>query len=357
MKQIGFVIACLSLFIGFYIYKHGISPGTPAEKKIVVSPSPHPTIAKKQGKQSLFVPYWTIGTGLVAAEEYDELIYFGIAPSETGIDKTDAGFSVLTTFIKTGGKQKKILTIRMTDSRTNSAVLENREWQNRIATEAARIAKDNAFDGVLLDFELASLSFDSVIKKISDFTTTVEKAVKAENLTFGITIYGDTFYRLRPYNVSQLQQSADKVYIMMYDFSKARENPGPNFPLSGKDSYGYDVVTMITDFSNIVPKEKITVVFGMFGYDWPVDKAGKSTQNATSISFNEAQQKFITKCVPANCVVKRDEKSGELRAEYDDINGIHHVVWFEDTESVEKKKEYLLKNGITSFAFWAYSYF
>ena len=100
MKQIGFVIACLSLFIGFYIYKHGISPGTPAEKKIVVSPSPHPTIAKKQGKQSLFVPYWTIGTGLVAAAESEPLIYFGIAPTGKGNDKTEGGFKIVTTINK-----------------------------------------------------------------------------------------------------------------------------------------------------------------------------------------------------------------------------------------------------------------
>lgn len=360
MKQIGFIVACLLFFTGFYFYKHynvSVSPKAsvqPISSRPTVSPTKVPVV--KNEIHALFVPYWTMGKEKISSE-YTMAVYFGITPDQNGINTEEAGYKNIQQFITlSDGAKTRLLAIRMVDSALNSKILENEEWQKNIAASASAIAKENGFNGVVMDFEISSLSFDSVIKKITTLHSYVATAARQNNLSFYTTVYGDVFYRLRPYDVKTLSSFSDGVFIMAYDFHKARENPGPNFPLQGKETFGYDFTTMTSDFLKVVPKEKAIIIFGMFGYDWIVDAEGKSTVTAKSISLNEAKQRFPTPCTLESCVVVRDEKSGETRVQYKD-NIAQHMVWFEDTISMEKKKEFLKNQGIISIGFWAYSYF
>ena len=362
MKQIGFIVACLLFFSGFYFYKNTRIPVVPKPSVLIgISPTHIPSVTKTSSSSNataLFVPYWAIGKEKIAAENYTQLIYFGIAANQEGIDTQDMGYKNIPRFMTfSEGTSKKLLAVRMVDSSLNSKILENEAVQKTIATQAATIAKEFGFEGVVLDFEISSLSFDSVIKKITAFYSLFSKATSQNNLRFYSVLYGDTFYRLRPYDVKTIAELSDGVFIMTYDFHKARENPGPNFPLLGKEIYGYDLAGMTNDFLKVIPKEKTVVIFGMFGYDWPVDNANKATAVAQSISLNEANKKYAGKCLLLQCQVRRDTVSGETNVTYIDANGQHHIVWFEDAISVEKKKELLKKQGINAIGFWAYSYF
>lgn len=307
-------------------------------------------------KKSLFVPYWSIGTKSI--QGYDELIYFGITVNEDGIDKNDKGYIGIPQFLKITNKaEKKFLAIRMIDSKMNSSVLDNKVLQSKVIGESLNTAKENGFDGIVLDFEFSSLSFESVIKKINSFMSDFYSSTKQNKLLFKTTAYGDTFFRLRPYDVKFLGDHADEVMIMAYDFHKARENPGPNFPLKGKEAYGYDFSKMTDDFSKSVPKEKLNVIFGLYGYDWMVDDKNQSIGQAQALSLEQIKNKFLNECDFKDCLVKRDNISSETKITYTDNNSQKHIVWFEDMESLEKKKEFLSSQGIYSTALWAYSYF
>lgn len=317
---------------------------------------PSPVISQKE-KKILFVPYWSIGKSEI--EGYDELIYFGIAASKNGINKEEEGYKNIYEFLSVAGKTgKKLLAIRMIDSQINSRVLEDKVLQNKIIIDSIAIAKDNLFDGILLDFELSSLSFESVIKKINTFVKDFNDISKKNNLIFSITLYGDTFYRFRPYDVEFLGKHTDEILIMAYDFHKARENPGPNFPLHGKDKYGYDLASMVDDFSKLVLKEKLNVVFGLFGYDWMIDDKGQSLKIAESKSLSKMESLFFDNgCKLEKCVIKRDNDSKEMNVIYIDENKKSHSVWFEDMESIEEKRKFLKSKGINSIGFWAHSYY
>ncbi|MBI2074501.1 MAG: hypothetical protein HYT83_01545 [Candidatus Levybacteria bacterium] len=245
----------------------------------------------------------------------------------------------------------------MINSKINSDVLEDKTLQQNIINQSIDVAKKQGFDGLVLDFEIASLSFQSVIDKISSFYSLYYKAAKERNLQFYITIYGDAIYKLRPYDVKILSKNADKVLIMAYDFHKARGNPGPNFPLYGKDQYGYDMTVMMSDFLKVVPKEKLVVVFGLFGYDWKVDSKKQGIDIADSFSVMQMEQKYLNNCPTQECKVVQDKESKETSVQYKDKDNVSHIVWFEDLSSVSEKKKYLQSKGIFSFAFWAYSYF
>lgn len=322
----------------------------------VITPSPTDSPITASEVDSLFVPYWTLHQNV--SSHYDRYLYFGITPTSTGIDTSEQGSISLPVFLQQipEGK-KKILTIRMIDSKKNFAILKNKKAQSAVISESLKIAQQYGFDGILLDLEVSAAPFDSLINQITAFTSRFAKETKKQQLSFTITIYGDVFYRIRPFAVKALAQQSDGVMVMAYDFSKARGNPGPNFPLQGKEVYGYDMTEMVADFLKVVPASKLTVVFGLYGYDWEVNDKEVAISHGEAITYSEITEKFFGNCSFADCIVRRKNDSAEIKIRYTDDAGKKHIVWFEDPESVAKKKRFLKQKGITSFAFWANGYF
>lgn len=321
-------------------------------------PSPTKVMAKNvKETTSMFVPYWTISNQSIE-NEYDQLIYFGITPGKEGIEISEPGAEQLHQFLTASPKgTPRLLAVRMVESDSNLAILEDKTRQKAIIDDTIALAKKNKFDGIVLDLELAALPFDSLKGQINVFTAAFYKAAQKETLSFSMTIYGDTFYRLRPFDIKTIARTTDMIMLMSYDFHKARGNPGPNFPLKGEETYGYDMTKMIDDFLKYVPPQKLTVIFGLFGYDWAVDSKGDAVSQGKPLTYHEINQKFLSACQYKNCSVDRDSTSSEIEINYTDVNGSKHTVWAEDLESVEAKKEYLKTRGIGSFSFWAYSYF
>lgn len=338
-------------------------------KNDLSNPLPYPTTtvtssigeeATGPEKQSVFVPYWTIDNSSVNSGQvaYDSYIYFGVAPTEEGIDMKEQGATRLDTFVATVTKGKeKLLAVRMIERETNFEILKDPVKQNKVIAQTISLAKQKKFDGIVLDLELSAIPFDSLIQQINTFTAAFSKEAKKNNLKFSLAIYGDVFYRVRPFDVKNLAKNTDEIMIMAYDFSKAKGNPGPNFPLRGEDTYGYDYEKLIDDFLRVVPPEKITVIFGLFGYDWVVDSNGKMLEQGEAITTAEAEAEFIEDCTQRSCSFSRDSKAFEIQVDYVAQDGSTHVIWFEDMKSVEAKKEYLKSRGINSFSFWAHSYY
>ncbi len=330
----------------------------------IISSEPTPKEKNVQGirdeaiKRVLFVPYWSLGKDKISDADYDSYLYFGVLPGVDGINQDESGAKHLDDFLSAvpAGKEK-FLVVRMTDNDNNFAVLKDVARQKKLITQALTLAKKDQFDGIVLDLEVSAIPFDSLVNQISAFTESFYKETKKNNLSFAMTMYGDTFFRLRPFDVKSLSAHADKIMLMAYDFSKSRGNPGPNFPLSGHDTYGYDLSKMSDDFLKYMPAEKIAVVFGIFGYDWTVDGKGNSLGSAKPLTDKEISKDFLTKCNFADCVIKKDTISAETKITYTDEENNKHIVWFEDMRSAAQKQEYLQGRGIGNFGYWAYSYF
>lgn len=323
--------------------------------KPTISPTIVIVVKNNEEKTSVFVPYWTVSSKF-DADDFDRLIYFGIFANSSGVDESEAGYENMRRFVAAAKGNKTLLTLRMLDSTANAAILKDKNLQQKVVDETVVIAKRYGFDGVVLDLELTAFPFESTIKQINEFVLLLDAETNKHDLHFAVALYGDTFYRVRPFEVKTIAKYADEIMVMAYDFHKARGNPGPNFPLGGRDVYGYDFTKMIDDYVQFVPTDKLTVIFGLFGYDWEVDDQQKALSQGVSLSTYKAKQQLVDACAFSDCVVKRDPISSETKVTYAD-QGKKHVVWFEDLESVEKKKEYLKTKGISSYSFWAYSYF
>lgn len=328
-----------------------------AQPSLIAShPSPTPTsIAVTVINQTLFVPYWSLQAGEVLPP-YQKLIYFGLQVTEDGIDKADDGYNKLRMFTQNAGNQNKILAIRMIDSKTNFEILKNTTSQDAIIRQSIELARSDGFNGVLLNIEISALPFGSLIDQITAFNDKFVAQAHKAGLSYSLTAYGDTFYRVRPFDIKKLAKQADSVYVMAYDFHKAKGNPGPNFPLHGFSTYGYDYDHLIASFTDAVSPEKLILVFGMYGYDWNVDDKGVAQDSGAPMALNDIKAKIIDHCAYISCEWERDTVSSETKATYHDDSGTH-VVWFEDEESVRRKQELLKSRGIGSFAYWAYSYF
>ncbi len=353
MKQIAWIVfLIIFLGIGFVLY-HNRPVTYPKNNTshLLITPTitPSPIISTK----AIFVPYWTL-SGTQSISSYDTCIYFGIVSTLHGIDTTEDGFLFLDKFNVLVSCKKKLLTIRMIDQSVNAEVLKNPALQHQIISESLQIAKEKKFDGVVLDFEYSALSFDAVVKSVSEFSNTFADATHHDKLLFYQTIYGDVFYRARPFDVATIAKKSDGIFVMAYDLHKASSDAGPNFPLRSDD---YSLEKMTQDFLAKVPAQKMTVVFGMFGYDWKINNKGLSLGVATSLSLSEIRQKFLQKCSFTDCQITRDNHSTETKISYLDAQGLQHVVWFEDITSVTLKEAFLTKKGIGSTAFWAYTYF
>lgn len=301
-------------------------------------------------QKAAFVPYWSVTDQYYNAHDYNRFFYFGVAPNTSGINQDEAGYLGLSDFVRNFSDLKeKYLTLRMLDTDVNFATLKNTGLQDKIIHETIETAIKTEFTGVVLDFEIFSLFDTKVPEQINDFVARFYKELKNNNLKFALTIYGDVFFRPRPFDLEFLSKNSDEIIIMAYDYHKSGGEPGPNFPLP-------EFKKMIDEFTRVVPADKLTVAFGMFGYDWLVDEKKRPVRRAKSMSLAEIKKEFVTDCKWKNCLITRDEKQAEIEVNYIDPTGGLHIVWFEDEKSVEIKTRYLQEAGIDSLAYWAYGY-
>ena len=351
------IIAGIGIFLA--IYNNSRQPKSTAVVPKILPKTTSTTIIipQKSSKHYLFVPYWTFGK-TIDSDGFDSVIYFGVGVNNNGIELNDKGYENLPKFVyETPKKAEKILAVRMVDKTINADIIKNKSLEENIATSSVSFAKNYGFNAILLDYETSAFGFDSTIRSITDFYTVFAKKTHEANLKFYVTMFGDTYFRARAYDAVKIGKLADKVFIMAYDFHKSKGNPGPNFPLYGKEEYGYDFSKMIEDFQKDISNDKIVVTLGYFGYDWRVDKTGSSIADGVPLSTNAITKEFITKCEFKKCNFSRLPNTNEPSIKYTDDNKEDHIIWFEDEISVSKKKEFLKTKGILEVAFWAYSYF
>lgn len=304
---------------------------------------------------SIFVPYWTVSSDKSLAS-YDTLIYFGVAADENGIVE-DPGTNNVDAFLaKVNPNQKKLLTLRLIDQDTNSKILENKSAQAKIIEETINFAKQNEFDGIVIDFETKSIGFQEVTDRTTNFLTSSLKKIKASGLEGHTLLFGDTYYRARAFDVEKIAASSDSVMIMTYDFHKSGGNPGPTFPTSGRENYGYDLGNLLENFTNDTAPKKIVIVLGMFGYDWEVDKNGQAQTVGEPLTTGEAKIFFENNCEYISCKVEYT-KDHELKATYIDAEGNAHEAWVETNESANKKIDIIEKSGVSKVGYWAHTFF
>lgn len=352
---------------GAYIYRTVTEPQIPTERfegaaaSPTVSAAPSGTVSTRL--QTFFVPYWQLDGRQIqfpsvefTGDAEHRAVYFGVAVNQDGVQQEEPGYQSLSLFNeKLPEGIAKYVGVRMTNHSQNLDILDNPEAQSRIVEDVVALAANRQFDGIVVDLEFAPTLNGNLPSQINRFIESFQKAAHQKSLKLAMTIYGDTFYRRRPYDIAYLSKIVDEMMIMAYDFHKVSGEPGPNFPLRGRREFGYDMETMTADFAG-VSADKLTVIFGMYGYDWTVDEQKRPVKPATSNTLAQIRNKFLENCAGTNCIRTRHKQAAETEVEFVD-GAKYHSVWFEDLESASQKAAFLRSRGIRSLAFWAYGYF
>lgn len=362
MKYIFFLII---FCVGFWAALSFFQPKRAIPKEKVVSTVVENPIQLSEPKTSIFVPYWSLSesnspfaspTGI--DRSIDTAIYFAVSATNSGINKSDIGYANLKDFVsRSAATPNTLLTISMINDDINDAVLENPAAQEKIMNQAVIIAKENGFEGIVLDLEVGGFAGKEINTQILVFTKAASEIVKKNRLSFAMTLYGDSFYRNRPYSIELLSPHVDQFYIMTYDMHKLWGTPGPNFPAKGKDIFGYDMQVMIADMLKFTTRDKLTIIFGLYGHDWTVDEQKRPFTAAKTLTQSQIQKKFIDSCEMKNCVIKRNPYALETEINYIDEKAHFHIVWIEDAQSVSEKIKLLKESGLNSVSYWAYSYY
>jgi spore germination protein YaaH len=363
MKKLVIFCGLLILVLGLELIYLQYSEHSNKKIKVIVSPTP----VKKETPihKSLFVGSWDLTQG-ITYKNYDRLLYFGVDVTEKGINTKDEGYKNIDTFINssTVSVSKKYLVLKMLDTNINQDVLFDEKIQEKIITATIDLIKEKKFDGLALDLEISGIFKDDITREINTFVQKMYTSVNKYYISFSIILYGDTFYRKRPYDVDMLSRSCDEIIVMAYDFSKPIGEPGPNFPLSKGSHFAYDLKTMIKDYRLFVPKNKLTIIYGMYGYEWIVDEKKRPIARAKALNLKEITKNYVDRCEWQDCVVKRDMNAYENEVNYIESRIIDtyaamnmHIIWFEDVESARIKTEYLKSQGIYNVGYWVAGYF
>ena len=333
----------------------------------VVAPTPAPS-ATQTKMETVFVPYWQLddsadSLGRISPVEYlapveSRLVYFSVDVSEDGLNTEGPGYRGIQTFLSQAPEAStRYLAISMLDLDTNYTVLGDEGLQRTIIEQSIELALEHEFTGIVVDLEMPPLLSDKVPVQIEEFMQRYAQGARESGVKLAVTAFGDGIYRQRPYNMRAIGSFVDEVIIMAYDFHKAGGEPGPNFPFEGRKTYSYDFQKMVTDYAAIIPAEKLTVTYGMYGYDWVVDIEKRPLRAASAMTLRQIERDYVGQCDVINCNKSRDPDAAETQLEFVDEQSRYHVIWYEDIESIIRKTDYLNSQGIDSVGYWTYGYY
>lgn len=309
--------------------------------------------------QGAFVPYWSDLSSVAEADPQMQLWYFGVVPSVDGLRTDEAGYRGLAPFTEAAtraGNQNQWLTLRMVDSSLAAEIFSTAASWQKIADDTITVVDTYGFTGVVLNLEVGLQAFASSEADITAFSAFLADEFTAAGIPMAMTLYGDTKYRARPYDLAALDEVSDSFLVMTYDFHKSFGLPGPNFPLHQGGEYAYDLEMMLDDLTNSIPARELTVVFGMYGYEWVVDDQDRPIKQATAVTVNEVAA-YREQCQSDEaCTIVQDPVSAETQIRLPGDDGRTRVIWYEDQQSVARKLPVLEQYGIDQVGFWAWGY-
>jgi cellulose synthase/poly-beta-1,6-N-acetylglucosamine synthase-like glycosyltransferase/peptidoglycan/xylan/chitin deacetylase (PgdA/CDA1 family)/spore germination protein YaaH len=213
------------------------------------------------------------------------------------------------------------------------------------------LAANPGYRGLTLDFEAipasAQPSFQSLVAGLySDF--------HARNLRLYVNVPVDD----PTFDLGFLAAHSDGLILMDYDEHQGPDEPGP---IASQDWFLDNLRAAL----KVVPKEKLIVAIGSYGYDWtttlpppgpvPTKKHGKQTlpppanANVIAISTEQAWQAASD----AGATIDFDPDSLNAHFGFDDEDAhLRHQIWFLDACSVLNEMRAARTVGIQTFSLW-----
>lgn len=189
-------------------------------------------------------------------------------------------------------------------------------------------------DGINIDFEEVPASDRD---NLSTFMQELYARLKPQGYLVTIDVFAkhdETSEISAAYDYAKLAQYADKIMIMTYDYHGSWGGPGAVA----------DIQMVERDLQyalKLIPKHKVYLGVPAYGYDW-------SSKGTESLEYTAIQKLINT----FGSTVKWDDKSQSPHFTYTGKDGVTHQVWFENSHSMKKKLDLVMKYDIAGIAIW-----
>ncbi len=318
-----------------------------------------------------FLPYWNLSRfDNSSLSSLTALYYFSLPVSKTGrFDQTSPGWRQLSSpkmsEIKSSLRSENLrygLSVSILDADTISAILSSPEAQTALIADTIAVLESENADDLNIDIEYNRLADPSLRSPLSTFVANLSAAVKKSRpqTTISLDLYADTVVRPRIYDLKTLAPSVDYIFIMAYDFYKTNSlRAGPVAPLTGRQDYGYDVSSSVSDYLAIIPASKLILGIPLYGYEWPVDSPTKHARVVPSSRSPEVSsyRRSLETLAAKNASLNFDDSSkSPWFAYFDSDTATYRQVWFENETSLSHKLDLVNAKSLAGIAFFALGY-
>ncbi|NMP21314.1 glycosyl hydrolase family 18 protein [Sulfobacillus harzensis] len=193
------------------------------------------------------------------------------------------------------------------------------------------LAKQDNYDGFNIDFESLNnpdeVGLDTFV---ADLAAGLHQEGKKLIVSVGPRTSDANNYHV--YNYRSLGASADYIDLMLYDAHDNGGSAGPVAPLSWTAN--------ITRYAeSTIPHQKILVGLAGYGYNWASTGSTEISDIAALALANRYGSTWVGGIVQEPTVSYQ-------------VNGVRHIVWFEDSASEAYKVRWVGQAGLGGVALW-----
>lgn len=216
--------------------------------------------------------------------------------------------------------------------------------------------------GIHLDFEVFRPVVDEARAGYSDFVGRLGDRMKADFPGRLLSVFTLAFDIDDAYDEPALAAHADYLVVQGYDYHSAgSERAGPVAATEGWGSLNWSTVLDRFDAFG-VPRRKLVMAVPLYGYEWPVEsgEAGAATRGGGVTIPLRAAPDVRPELPRAEAQallhgVERDSESGTPWYRYRASDGWRQG-WFEDSESLRRKFDFVRREGAGGIAFFPLAY-
>lgn len=224
------------------------------------------------------------------------------------------------------------------------AILDDKKKQDLIVRQLITEAKAQGYWGWQIDFEQIDASYKS---KFSAFIKKAAKALDKKNLVLSVAVvskisdnpkdYKNTLWQdlIGVYDYRALAASVDFVSLMSYD---APDSKGPVAP--------YSWLKLVLDYSlKQIPHQKLSLGIPFYYWQWS-NQTGKLVDVGGRKGIFQTFQKYNN--VKTNYSVEHEAPYLTFW-----VQGKPYTLWYENTQSIQKKIDLIKDLELHGFSAWA----
>lgn len=296
-----------------------------------------------------WIAYWdfsgalnTYKSNVESIESLSPTWYYLKADGSLGLKNT-ARNNELANLCRSNGT-KLIPTISNSSAEELSQVLNNENLLNTHINNIVKEVNTYQYNGIDIDYEQI---LGSDRENFSHFIELLAAKMHENDkvLTIAILWKNDLEPILEGASESRMAQDwetigkhVDEFRIMAYDYTHSYNPDGPIAPR--------DWIRTILDYAlTQVDDHKIVLGLPLYAYEW-----SEGTKGAKALVWNDVQSRVRTyqSSISYN---ELDPKYFEKKLVYN-AGGVNKIIWYQDSEAIEKRIELAQTYGVNKFIFW-----